>query len=333
MDTSTENLPTVDELEKALAPDPTNLLTRGDLVEALFDRFLFEDGPEADLKRVQELLKEAPDDKLLYERAYLSFVNGNDAVGLQKLREAATQVSQAPSGPFTSDELWEWITPLDAIAPAEAFEVMADAFSAAWPDSPVVLTLKALAAADNASALDSYLKALQVDGNYSLAAIGCADCYANSKDWVTASEYYRRALASDTAAESAELWFDAAVCQGKLKRYPEEAESYQKCLELAPDYPFARNNLGWALMKAGGNQEAVPVLLEAITRGNDGKYPMRNLANALEKLGRYEEAVEVLNGDKFHGQLTVTAKRNIARLEALSGSPNSKANRQNTDGT
>jgi tetratricopeptide (TPR) repeat protein len=321
MDTPIEDLPSVEDLEKALASDTTNIDTRMDLVWALFDRFLYEDGPETDLNRVSDLLDESTGDKLLYERAYLAYINGDDSAGLKRLREAATLASQGSVDPFTSEDLWKWIEPLNGIAPAEVFGVSADAFATAWPNSAMVATLKALHAPDDASALSFYLEALRVDENYWLAAEGCADAYANLKDWGKAHEYYKRALASDVASESPDLWFDAAIAQGKLKLFDEEAESYRKCLELDPDYPYARNNLGWALLKARRNEEAVPVFQEAIERGNDGKYPLRNLADALKRLGRYQEAIEVLQKDLHGGRLTARARAQIAKLEMLLPQP------------
>ncbi len=70
-------------------------------------------------------------------------------------------------------------------------------------------------------------------------------------------------------------------------------------------------------MKAHKYEEAVAVFKEAIQRGNDGKYPLRNLAWALRRLGRFSEAIEVLRQDIHRGAITKTAQKEIVELEAL----------------
>jgi tetratricopeptide (TPR) repeat protein len=121
-------------------------------------------------------------------------------------------------------------------------------------------------AEDNA-AIDFFLHALRLDENYWIAAMGCADAYANLKDWAKSLHYHKQALKSDIASEFPGLWFNRAIVEGKLKLYEDEVRSFRKCLELDPDYPAATNNLGWALVKAGNSEEAVPVLQRAVEEG------------------------------------------------------------------
>jgi Tfp pilus assembly protein PilF len=67
--------------------------------------------------------------------------------------------------------------------------------------------------------------------------------------------------------------------------------SYRAALAIKPDFAFAHNNLGAALIKAGRPAEAVPHFRVAAARPN---YPQAhvNWAEALIDLGREAEAME-----------------------------------------
>lgn len=156
---SFDSLPTIDELEKSVAADSTDLDVRGELIWRLFDRYLFgeesdasvaneldaefADTSEGDLVPVAALLDEIPADKLLYERALLALLDGDNGEAVDKFRGAASRVSQASGEPLSSDELWEWVEPLSGLAPLELYQGLIEGFSKGWPDSAPVLWLKA----------------------------------------------------------------------------------------------------------------------------------------------------------------------------------------------
>ena len=98
-----------------------------------------------------------------------------------------------------------------------------------------------------------------------------------------------------------------------MEEYKKAANAYRACLELDPDFKFARNNLGKSLMRAMKYDEAVEVLREAVERGQDGDEPRQNLAKALRRLGRYAEAAQVLNPDTQRGKRYEVGKRKHKR--------------------
>jgi hypothetical protein len=150
--------PTVEELEEELAADPSNIEIQEDLANALFNRYYYEGGSEQDLDRLKRFLAEAPEDRALFARAYVAWVNHeyNDAV--EKLHECAIQTSEASDEPLTSDELWSWIDPFLDDPPKGLWERLAEGFSHAWADSAVVLTLRGLAEDSSAIAVDYFCR-------------------------------------------------------------------------------------------------------------------------------------------------------------------------------
>ncbi len=308
---------TVEELEEKLTADPTDLEIQEDLAQALLDKYLYEKGSEQDIERLTRLLVGMSKDRALFERAYIAWHNRKDNEAVEKLCEYALQTSRDRDEPFTSDELWDWVSPFMTAPPKGLWRRLAEVFARSWPDSAAVLTLQGMAEDDSTIAIDYLVRALERDENFWLAAGWCGSVYAEQKNWRAARGYYLRALKSETAASLPELHFDIAWCYGKMKEYEAEAQAYRACLARDPDYPYARNNLGWSLMKARKFEEAVPVLTEAIQRGRDGKYPLKNLARALRRLWRFSEAIELFRQDVHRGTITKTAQKQIAELEAL----------------
>lgn len=178
-----------------------------------------------------------------------------------------------------------------------------------------------LEAEDPEQAITCFVETLALDPQHWFAAESCALRYRELENWQSAAAYFRKALAVPAAARYPGLHFELAWCMGKLKRWQAEIDAYQACLALDADWPNARNNLGYSLMRIGNYPEAVKVLEEALRRGNDGKFPLRNLPTALLKLGRKKEAVGWLQKDLRGHSLTKRAASLLAKLGAPSQQP------------
>lgn len=346
----------VEELEKAVKGNPDNVETKLTLLDALIHRHAFEGGTTTDIDRLRQVISTLPKDRGYYARAYLAWIDGNHETAAGWLREAMLSVPEDDAQPLDSGKLLGWIVPFVGDSVGTLYTAMADAFSARWPDSAPVLTLRGLVQTEENNfpqAIDCFASALNRDETFWLAAWMCADTYAAQKNWRAAKGYYRLALkhAGDDPVKPV-IYSDLAWwCLGRIKDYRGEEEAYRECLKLEPDYPDARNNLGWSLMRqrrydeaeivfreclklkpdypSARNylglslmrqrryEEAEAVFREAIERGNDGKYPLRNLAWALEKLGRYPEAIEIAKKDLYREKLTKSAEERIQKLKSL----------------
>ena len=169
-------------------------------------------------------------------------------------------------------------------------------------------------------AIDLPLSALQLDPE-ELAVLCClAGIYMEQGNRRTAAGYFRKALQDAGDEATAELGLSAGWCFGKVKDIAREIDAYRRCLRAEPNYQFARNNLGWALLKADRPEEAIPYLEKSLRSGADGRAPIFNLAHAYQRVGRLSEALEVLRRDRNEkGTLSSAAHRQIANLEALRG--------------
>jgi tetratricopeptide (TPR) repeat protein len=205
---------------------------------------------------------------------------------------------------------------------------LADELERRWPDAAVVYYCRGSVAentGDMVGAIDGFVSALEIDETFWAASWSCGAVYSQQRNYRTAAGYFRRALDEPGAQSKPDIWSQAAWCFLRTKDYAEAVDAYRRCLELAPDYRYATNDLGWSLIRAGKYEEAVEILSDAVERNIDGKYPIRNLAAALQKLGRYDEAIDTLRKDVTKtGGLSANAERRIAKLKELLAKPESE---------
>jgi Tfp pilus assembly protein PilF len=320
-DTTNDTL-SVKGLEAKLKSRPNDIELKKSLANALVDRYIYGEeekkpGNQTDIKRAREIVKDLPEDRVLYLLARLARLSGKEKESTEWLVKFVSAFSQENDIPFDSGELYTIISDFD-FSP-KLWLRLANVLSQSWPDSAAVFTLRGIAKSNDVEtsgeAVDYFVRALNKDESYWLAAWWCALVYYQGSNWRAARNYFYKALSSEVAWKIPDIHFDLAWCLGKIRDYQEEEKHYRSCVELNPDYPHARNNLGWSLYQQGKYAEALEIFEEAIKRGNDGKYPLRNKARALIKLDRLLEAKETLEQDIYRGKLTKFANEEIARIQ------------------
>jgi tetratricopeptide (TPR) repeat protein len=112
-------------------------------------------------------------------------------------------------------------------------------------------------------------------------------CY-KKEDYVSALQQAEKLVAIRGNAVD---WSIQGYCLGCLKRYEEAITSYDKALEIKPDYHEAWNNRGIALRKLGRYEEAIASYDKALEIKPDDHQAWYNRGYALDELGRYEEAI------------------------------------------
>lgn len=134
---------------------------------------------------------------------------------------------------------------------------------------------------------------LRKDPQWTMAWLDIGDIYYNQKKWEQALDAYQKAMA-DKWAHSAALFFAAAWASGKMKKPDSEIACYERCLDFDPDYPYAQNNLGWALNRQKRYKEAEPHLWYALEHDENKRFACRNLFDCLEKLGQYDAVLSLV---------------------------------------
>lgn len=104
-----------------------------------------------------------------------------------------------------------------------------------------------------------------------------------------------RALAGKVhalSARTAEEWFEIGLASdSNPDTWPEAAESYQRALDLAPDWMEARINLGATLYQLGRMEEAEKHFRGALEQDAQNSTLHFNLGCVLDEQGRFDAAI------------------------------------------
>ncbi|SFG94957.1 DEAD/DEAH box helicase family protein [Enterocloster clostridioformis] len=134
---------------------------------------------------------------------------------------------------------------------------------------------------------------LDKDPGWFWAWIEIGDIYYDQKKWAQALEAYQHAM-EDERTHFAGLFNAAAWAANYLKDPDSELRYSKRCVELDPAFPYAQNNLGWCLNRKKQYAQAEPYLRYALEHDENIKSACRNLFDALEKLGKTEELLNLV---------------------------------------
>lgn len=108
--------------------------------------------------------------------------------------------------------------------------------------------------------------------------------YYSEKLWKNAIAYYERLLKRTCPVIMDTLEnvnFNLAWAYGKTNNHIKEAERYEETLRLFPEYPNAKNNLGYSCYQQGLFQKALRLFEECIQEERDAPYCYNNKVRVL----------------------------------------------------
>lgn len=111
----------------------------------------------------------------------------------------------------------------------------------------------------------------------------------------------------------ADVYWMLAWASGKVKNLADEEQYYRKCLELAPEFDFIINNLGYCLYKQKKYREAMDLFESCLKEKKDLPYAANNYVRVLIALGRNADAKKFIKSGKF--KVSKTLKDRVAKLD------------------
>lgn len=127
--------------------------------------------------------------------------------------------------------------------------------------------------------------------------------YVELKKWHGAIACFSQVKGKNVFLYSDDLSFYTAWCYGKLRQYGKEEEWYRSCLEEAPQYGMALNNLGYSLYRQRRYEEALEIFEQCLKEERDLSCAADNAVRTLLALGRGQAARELI----AHSPCTVSA--------------------------
>lgn len=152
--------------------------------------------------------------------------------------------------------------------------------------------------------------------------------YMNTKRWNIAAAYFEAVSENPMlfANMPGKLYFLTGISYGKANDLKLEEDAYRKCLDISPDYDFAKNNLAYCLYRQKKNQEALSLLDECLSQNRDLPYSANNMVRVLIALGRNKDAKALVRNKKYRISKNLIDKVNKlpdvnARLKKTEASP------------
>jgi superkiller protein 3 len=134
-----------------------------------------------------------------------------------------------------------------------------------------------------------FLKVIAIDPNSTMAHVGVGLAKLAQDDAEGSVPYLERAI--ELSPNSADAHDVLAVAFQKLERFDEARTHSQRARELAPEDADIANNLGMSHLFLGDSDLAEVTFREAIVLNSKDPAYQRNLALALARQTRYEEAL------------------------------------------
>lgn len=128
--------------------------------------------------------------------------------------------------------------------------------------------------------------------------------YENMKRWYNAISIFEQVAGKSVFHYYQEIYYNLAECysNSKVREYAEAEENYKKCLEIATDYEWALNNLGWSLYRQKKYDEAEKIFMKCLKENRDKeeqKYSANNLVRTYLITGQIEAAKKFIASTKF----------------------------------
>jgi serine/threonine protein kinase/tetratricopeptide (TPR) repeat protein len=145
------------------------------------------------------------------------------------------------------------------------------------------------------NAIESYKKAVELDPEFAIAYNDMGIQYYNLGLRDEEKKYLKKAYElREKVSEKERYEIEASFYGLSEKTYGESIEVFNKLIELSPEYPILRNDLGWTYMRLEQWDKAIEQFSIITQSKHEAVNPYTNLAYSYRAKGLYDKATEVL---------------------------------------
>ncbi|MGL1891526.1 MAG: tetratricopeptide repeat protein [Spirochaetaceae bacterium] len=141
-------------------------------------------------------------------------------------------------------------------------------------------------------ALELFIKAKSLDESSVKFQMGVALAYFNLEDYSESIEIYESILSLDKS--KSEVYYNLSLARAKISDYDSALTDITKAIEIDPElakYHYTKGEISEAL---GDENSAAGHYLNAVKLDNYYYKPMLNLGNIYDRVGRFEDAIKLL---------------------------------------
>ena len=145
-------------------------------------------------------------------------------------------------------------------------------------------------AGDLTGAIESHVKATEIDPTFEQPHINLIQLYARTGEYAKAEEQYRIAVRLNP--NRSDCYYNYGVLMFGLGKYSEAEEAFRKAIASNPFYAEAHNNLGFLLQQQGHINDALGEFREAVKEQPDYRLARFHIGLILMDKGNYSGAIE-----------------------------------------
>jgi tetratricopeptide (TPR) repeat protein len=142
-------------------------------------------------------------------------------------------------------------------------------------------------------AIERYERALEIDSTFVVARLGLAASYSQKQDYDQAIKEYQQLIRENKDTVRARVYFNLGVAQYQKGLYQDALGSYEKALDMEPDFAAAYYGMGNAHYALKEYDKAISEFQSAAELDSTAVPPLGNLGNVYLDTGRPEEAIAV----------------------------------------
>lgn len=124
--------------------------------------------------------------------------------------------------------------------------------------------------------------------------------YEDMKLWYNAIQIFEQVKDSTVFWFDSDIYFQLGWLYDEVKELASAEKNYRQCLEIAPEYQYALNNLGYCLYKMRRLDEAEKIFLQCIDEERDLPNPVNNLVRTYLMSGKIDAAKKFIASGKFN---------------------------------
>lgn len=141
-----------------------------------------------------------------------------------------------------------------------------------------------------------YLKAIEINPNYTDAYLALGQLQTMKKNWEKAVYYFEKSL--EMNPDNPDVLFNIGISLYNAEKYAEAIPYLQKVVDLETDNEEVYEILAISYIQAEKNQEALPFLEKAVEKFPNSSSLWNYLAIVYSRLGMKEKALEAFNKSK-----------------------------------
>ena len=314
------------DLLRRFRDKPDKIELKDEIFVELNEFFAQKTKPLEDVKKIDDVFSEIPDDQFVVDRLLVNLELKNEKRILHYKKLFVSKYG----GKLIGDENYSnltYIATFLSLLPVSIAHELTDNVIYFLRKNPVkdsyipfLEGYKPFIEKKYKSAIEKFDEVTAIDNNCWYTFLLIAYSYFARKEYRIAIGYFNKTLDFTENIKSYSfdiLYSDIAYNYFQINDYENTVKFLSKSLKINPKLQYANNLMGYSLYRLKRYEEAVIYLDKSIKLDPDGQYPYWNKLRVFKAIGEYDKALEIIKILKGISKSKKTIEREIETIKKL----------------